>query len=64
MKLKDIFHSLSKKKDPSVNIFTESTLRTSFYEELQKNGWCEIVNDKPDNLFEVITSNVKKTKKI
>ena len=64
MKLKDIFRSLNKKKDLSANIFTESTLRTSFYEELQKNGWCEIVNDKPDDLFELITFNVKKTKKI
>lgn len=64
MKLKDIFHAFNKKKDLSANIFTESTLRTSFYEELQKNGWCEIVNDKPDNLFELITFNVKKTKKI
>lgn len=64
MKLKNIFHSFNKKKDLSANIFTESTLRTSFYEELQKNGWCEIVNDKPDNLFELITFSVKKTKKI
>lgn len=64
MKLKDIFQSFNKKRDLSANIFTESTLRTSFYEELQKNGWCEIVNDKPDNLLELITFNVKKTKKI
>lgn len=64
MKLKDILQSFNKKKDLSANIFTESTLRTSFYEELQKNGWCEIVNDKPDNLLELITFNVKKTKKI
>ena len=64
MKLKDILQSFNKKKDLSANIFTESTLRISFYEELQKNGWCEIVNDKPDNLLELITFNVKKTKKI
>lgn len=64
MKLKDILQSFNKKKDLCANIFTESTLRTSFYEELQKNGWCEIVNDKPDNLLELITFNVKKTKKI
>lgn len=64
MNLKDIFRSFNKKKDLSANIFTESTLRTSFYEELQKNGWCEIVNDKPDDLFELITFSVRRTKKI
>jgi len=45
-------------------IFTESTLKTSFYEELQKNGWCDIVDDKPDNLVKLIQINIKKTERI
>lgn len=50
---------IEKKFNPG--IFTESTLKTSFYEELQKNGWCDIVDDKPDNLVNFIQVNVKKT---
>lgn len=50
---------IEKKFNPG--IFTESTLKTSFYEELQKNGWCDIVDDKPDNLVNFIQINVKKT---
>ena len=42
-------------------IFSENTLKTSFYEELQKNGWCDIVDDKPDNLIKLIQVNIKKT---
>lgn len=50
---------IEKKFNPG--IFTESTLKTSFYEELQKNGWCDIVDDKPDKLVNFIQVNVKKT---
>lgn len=53
---------IEKKFNPG--IFTESTLKTSFYEELQKNGWCDIVDDKPDNLVYFIQVNVKKTVRI
>ncbi len=48
----------------NLGIFTESTLKTSFYEELQKNGWCDIVDDKPDNLVKLIQINIKKTVRI
>lgn len=44
-------------KSLNPGIFTESTLKTSFYEELQKNGWCDIVDDKPDNLVGLIKHN-------
>lgn len=47
-------------KKPSVNyalsqpLFSESILQTNFYSELQKNGWCKIVADKPDSLFHIV----------
>lgn len=41
-----IFGNKSKKQ---VTIFSESVLKTSFYEELQKNGWVEL-DDGPDDL--------------
>lgn len=41
-------------------IFSESMLKRSFYEELQKNGWCQIVNDKPDKLSEIVKIRVVK----
>lgn len=44
-KLKKLFKIESK---PNPGIFSESPLKTSFYEELQKNGWCDIIDDKPD----------------
>lgn len=57
---KDYLKLVSKKKNISVNIFSESTLKTSFYEELQKNEWCDIIHDKPDNLMELITIKIKR----
>lgn len=50
--IKNFFKKIKKDKAPNVTIFSESPLKTSFYEELQKNGWCNIVNDKPDNLID------------
>lgn len=52
------------KKELGVSIFSESTLKTSFYEELQKNEWCNVINDKPDNLIDFITIKINKTKKV
>lgn len=60
--IKEFLKSISKKKDLSVNIFSESTLKTSFYEELQKNEWCNVINDKPDDLMELITFKIKRKK--
>lgn len=51
-------------KPLNAGIFTESTLKTSFYEELQKNGWCDIVDDKPDNLVDLIQIKIKKVVRI
>ena len=31
-------------------IFTENIIESNFYSELQKNSWCEIVEDKPEKL--------------
>lgn len=62
--LKKLFEIINKNKTPSANIFSESPLKTSFYEELQKNEWCNVVSDKPDNLIELISINIRKTKKI
>ncbi|NNJ32629.1 hypothetical protein [Lacrimispora defluvii] len=45
-------------------IFSESPLKTSFYEELQKNGWCDIIDDKPDNLIELIQIKIKKNRPV
>lgn len=53
-----------KKENKSLSIFSESTLKTSFYEELQKNEWCNVINDQPDNLIELIKIKIDKTKKI
>lgn len=57
--IKKILKKLKKDKTHNVTIFSESPLKTSFYEELQKNGWCNIVNDKPDNLIEEKCINLK-----
>ena len=43
-------------------IFSESTLKTSFYEELQKNGWCDIVDDKPDNLTKMVQIKIGRSR--
>lgn len=40
---------ISEKKDYT-QIFSESPLKTSFYQELQKNEWCNVISDKPDTL--------------
>lgn len=56
-----IKRKLNIEKKQNREIFSESTLKTSFYEELQKNGWCDIVDDKPDNLINLIQINIKKT---
>lgn len=56
-----IKNKLNRGKEQHRGIFSESTLKTSFYEELQKNGWCDIVDDKPDNLIKLIQINIKKT---
>lgn len=56
-----IKRKLNIEKKLNRGIFSESTLKTSFYEELQKNGWCDIVDDKPDNLIKLIQINIKKT---
>lgn len=56
-----IKNKLNRGKEQNRGIFSESTLKTSFYEELQKNGWCDIVDDKPDNLIKLIQINIKKT---
>ena len=53
-KLKKLFKIESK---PNPGIFSESPLKTSFYEELQKNGWCDIIDDKQgDYLWKKINS--------
>lgn len=62
--IKNFFERLKKNRTLSVNIFSESPLKTSFYEELQKNEWCKIVSDEPDNLIELISISIRKTKKI
>jgi len=48
----------------SVNqpIFNEHILTTNCYQELQKNGWCEVINDKPDSLVGYITIKSKAKK--
>jgi len=64
-KMKRIFQSRKKansEKKANLSIFSESTLRTSFYEELQKNGWCDIVDDKPENLTKYV--QIKKTGRV
>jgi len=53
-----------KKTPQRTSLFSESCLKTSFYEELQKNEWCNVVTDKPDNLFEIISIRINKTKKV
>lgn len=62
--IKKLFERFNRNKTSSVNIFSESPLKTSFYEELQKNEWCNVISDKPDDLIELITINIRKTKKI
>ena len=56
-KLKKLFKIESK---PNPGIFSESPLKTSFYEELQKNGWWDIIDDKQDTLMDVFQIKIKK----
>lgn len=35
-------------------LFSEEILATNCYEDLQKNGWSDIVNDSPDNLIKIL----------
>lgn len=63
-KLNTFINTIIKNKNSNITIFTESTLKTSFYEELQKNEWCNVISDKPDNLVELITIKIKKSIKI
>ncbi|WP_116479802.1 hypothetical protein [Ezakiella coagulans] len=51
------------RKNKNISIFSESTLKTSFYEELQKNEWCNVIDDKPDNLMELIKIKINKSRK-
>lgn len=53
-----------KPRKKRISIFSESTLKTSFYEELQKNEWCNLIDDKPDDLIELVTIKVRKSLKI
>ena len=53
----------TKKERQKISIFTESILKTSFYDELQKNGWCDIVDDGPDDLSDWYKMTIKKNKK-
>ena len=60
-----MFEKIKLKMENKLNrgIFSESTLKTSFYEELQKNG-CDIVDDKPDNLTKMVQIKIKKTVRV
>ncbi len=61
-----MFEKIKLKIENKLNrgIFSESTLKTSFYEELQKNGWGDIVDDKPDNLTKMVQIKIKKTVRV
>ena len=59
--IKNFFKKEKDKKKLSVNIFSESSLKTSFYEELQKNEWCDVISDKPDDLIPIITIKTRRT---
>ncbi len=62
--LEKIKKILKTENKPNPGIFSESPLKTSFYEELQKNGWCDIIDDKPDNLIELIQIKIKKNRSV
>lgn len=61
-----MFEKIKLKMENKLNrgIFSESTLKTSFYEELQKNGMVDIVDDKPDNLTKMVQIKIKKTVRV
>ncbi|MGQ7689712.1 Uncharacterised protein [Streptococcus pyogenes] len=58
------FKKLFKKPKKEVGLFSESPLKTSFYEELQKNGWCELISDSPDDLKKFVKIDIKRTQRI
>lgn len=60
--IKELFNKFKQNKELHIGIFTESTLLTSFYEELQRNCWCDIVDDSPDDLTKIIKVTTKKRK--
>ena len=62
--IKELFNKIKQNKEPNIGIFSESTLLTSFYEELQKNCWCNIVDDFPEDLTKIIKLTIKKRKQI
>lgn len=62
--IKELLKKIKQNKELRIGIFTESTLLTSFYEELQRNGWCDIVDDCPDDLTKIIKLTIKKRKQI
>lgn len=45
-------------------IFSESIIETNFYSELQRNGWCEVIDDKPEKLLDWMNIKVLKNKKV
>lgn len=55
---------ITKQNSNKHSLFSESVLKTSFYEELQKNEWCNVISDRPDNLMEIVSITIKKTKKV
>lgn len=44
-------------------IFSERIIESNFYSELQKNGWCEIIDDVPDKLSKWVNFNLRKAPK-
>lgn len=62
--MKNLFKRIFSKKTINLSVshplFSESILQTNFYNELQKNGWCKIVADKPDSLMELVEIKEKK----
>ena len=62
-------HKMRKQKVPKISvcfnqpIFSERIIESNFYSELQKNGWCEIIDDGPDKLSRWVTFNLRKTPK-
>lgn len=62
--IKELFNKFKRNKELRIGIFTESTLLTSFYEELQRNGWCDIVDDFPDDLTKKIKATIEKRQQL
>lgn len=64
--MKKIFNKAQIKFSISHPLFSESILQTNFYTELQKNGWCNIIDDRPKKLssevFDIINESTKNYK--